>query len=336
MVDSVANTSLIPQIYAKSLWAEAMKMAFISKFMGEGEGFVIQKKTDLAAVKGTQFNFGLSMLMTNDGVYGDNEMEGNEELLVDHTDSITVDQIRNAFRLTGRIEEKKASYDLRQTAKERLRDWLADRLDRAAMNHLCGNTGEDFPAAGLSPSSGRDLYGGDATSEATIDSADTFTANLINKAKVFALTTSPLIRPVKVDGKDFFVLFLHPFQAISLRNDPDWQNSHYFAAETGMSNPIFSGSMGIYNGVVVHEHNRVYQVDTMGSGSDQPGARAPFCGRQALLFAEGAGPTWDEKTFDFGNKYGAATGKICGFKKTVFNSEDCAVLTISTYAESVS
>lgn len=332
---SVANTSLIPTLYSKTLWVEAMKDSFLAKFMG-GEEAIIQRKTDLAKAAGATLNFGLSMLMTNTGVVGDDELKGNEEKLVDYVDTVTIDQIRNAAILQGRMEEKKAAYNLRETAKARLRDWLVDRLDTIGMSHLMGDIRETFPATALAPSSSRDLYAGDATSEATISDDDPFTAALLTKARIMAKTISPKIRPLKIGGKDFYVCFVHPYAAFNLKRDPDWLNAHYFASEVGLSNPIFDGSLGIYDGVVIHEHERAYAISTMGSGSNVEGARAAFCGRQAMLFAEGAGPTWDEEFDDYGNKFGAATGKICGFKKARFNSEDYGVITISSYAKVIS
>jgi N4-gp56 family major capsid protein len=65
--------------------------------------------------------------------------------------------------------------------------------------------------------------------------------------------------------------------------------------------------------------------------------RAVFCGAQAAVmgFGQDNGPsrmTWDEKTFDYGNKLGVACGMIWGVKKSIFNSKDYATIVLSTYA----
>src|SRR3990167_7339781 len=110
-----ANSSLIKKLYAKQLFKEARDELFFDKFMGEGERSIIQTKTDLRKEKGDTINFGLGMDLSGTGVIGDNELEGNEEALVTYNDSVTIDQIRNAVRVQGRLEEQKASYMIRET-----------------------------------------------------------------------------------------------------------------------------------------------------------------------------------------------------------------------------
>jgi hypothetical protein len=43
--------------------------------------------------------------------------------------------------------------------------------------------------------------------------------------------------------------------------------------------------------------------------------------------------TWDEETFDYGNKLGVSAGAIFGIKKAIFNSTDFATIVISSYAD---
>ena len=42
--------------------------------------------------------------------------------------------------------------------------------------------------------------------------------------------------------------------------------------------------------------------------------------------------SWVEEYFDYQNQLGVSAGMIYGIKKTVFNSADFAVLTVSSYA----
>ena len=88
----------------------------------------------------------------------------------------------------------------------------------------------------------------------------------------------------------------------------------------GEKNPIFSGAMGVYEGVVIHECLRVPRTDTgSGTGANKTKVgHALFLGAQACIFAEGEAPRWDEKTFDFGNQYGVAISRMFGLKKAQF------------------
>lgn len=332
MAVTPADSNMVQKLYAKQLFKEARDELFFQKFMGESENYIIQSKTDLRKDKGDTINFGIAMDLSGSGVTGDDELEGNEEALTTYTDSVTIDQIRNAVRVQGRLEEQKASYLIRETAKERLKFWLQETIDQKIFNHLCGDTSESFPATALAPDSNHVLYGGNATADNDIDANDKFTAALISKAKVKAQTLTPKVKPIRLGGKEYYVCVIHPYQAYDLRQDSDWQNAHYYAGQRGLDNPIFTGSMGIYDGAVIHVHSKVYTTSGWGAGSNVDGARALFLGAQAGLLAIGGEPTWVEKDFDYANQTGVATGIIFGVKKARFNSADFGVIALDTAA----
>lgn len=125
------------------------------------------------------------------------------------------------------------------------------------------------------------------TTEAQVASASasnifklTFIDNAVEKAK----TNDPLIRPLKVNGEDKFLCFLHPYQVTDLRQSTatgqwlDIQKAVYNGAKD--KNPIYSGALGEYNGVILHESTRVPAVTTNVY-------RAVFCGAQAGVVAFG-------------------------------------------------
>ena len=66
---------------------------------------------------------------------------------------------------------------------------------------------------------------------------------LVEKAK----TNSPMIRPIKVDGKDKYIMFLHPFQVTDLRQSTstgqwlDIQKAVYQGSKD--MNPIYNGGL---------------------------------------------------------------------------------------------
>lgn len=78
------------------------------------------------------------------------------------------------------------------------------------------------------------------------------------------------------------------------------------AAMTGgevSDNPIFNGSLGVYNSVILHSDSRI-PVGVAAAGTAVTGVRRSFmAGAQAAVvgFGQDNGPqkmTWDEKTFD--------------------------------------
>ena len=103
--------------------------------------------------------------------------------------------------------------------------------------------------------------------------------------------------------------------------------------------PIFDGSLGVYNGCILHEDYRVTQGYNTSTGNPAITTvrRAVFCGAQAGMLAFGRDNsvnkfTWVEELFDYENQLGVSAGLVAGLKKTVFNSADFATIVMSSYA----
>jgi N4-gp56 family major capsid protein len=231
---------------------------------------------------------------------------------------------------------------MRKDAKDALAELLSTFIDTNIFSVLTGVmppfagsvTPSNYQFPVTAPSADRVIYGGSATSEATIAAADTFTADLIGKAKRLATADeNTAIRPINVDGRSTYVMVIDPFQARDLRNDPKWLEAQKHANVRGEKNPIFSGAMGMYDGVVIHEHNRVPRTNTGASGAKV--GHGLFLGAQAVVFAEGTAPRWVEKKFDYENKWGVATGRMFGLQKAQFkfdgtNNTDFGVINVMT------
>lgn len=338
------NHPLAVKLWSKKLIREALKSTYINKFIGDADESVIQLKTETQKGSGDKITYGLRMQLTGDGISGDNTLEGNEENLVTYSDSLLIDQLRNAVRSQGKISEQRVPFDVREEAMLALKDWFAGRMDEAFFNQITGNTAQaDLRHTGsnatVAPSSGNVLYGNGAITEASAGTVTTavFSLDLLDKAVEKAKTLSPLIRPVRINGEDKFVVFLHPYQVTSLRTTVStsaitWDAIQKAAMQGGMisENPIYTGALGEYNGCILHESTR---IPTVVANS----RRAVLCGAQAAVLAFGQNfkdqsPSWQEKTFDYGNKLGVSGSLIWGIKKTIFNSADLSTVVIPTYA----
>jgi N4-gp56 family major capsid protein len=314
--------------------------------MGAGANSVIQELSDLTKTRGDRIHVHLQMKLDGSGVTGDNTLKGNEEQLVLYQDTITIDQLRNGVAYPGRLEAKKAAYDIMSMGRDALVVWLAETMDQILINHVCGLTTETFPAAALAPSANRKLYAGTATADGNLTdtAADRMTVEEISRARYTAETANPLIRPIMVGGEPHYVMLMHPNQAFDLfYTDGTGSIATMFrdnikdAKSRGDDNPAFknilSGAFGMWDGVILHS-NRNVPIITTGGGSANV-AYAPLMGAQAAAIAFGEAPTWGEEEDDFGNKKSVGYGQIFGVKKMRFNSEDFGVLVVATNASAV-
>jgi N4-gp56 family major capsid protein len=336
----------------------AKKSYFERKFIGTSDNAIIQRLTDLEAAPGDTITYDLSLQLRKKPIYGDDRAQGKSEDLKFATDQVKVDQMRAPVSAGGRMTRKRTLHDLRRVARDRLGDYWSRFLDEMMFIYAAGARGvnEDFIEdvtwvghAGnpiQAPDADHILYGGTATSKASISTGDTMSRALIERASVKAQMMratdpeNPNMLPSTVEGEPYFVLVMSPFQEHQLRTESGttgWLEIQKAAATAeGRNSPIFKGGLGMINNVILHSHESVIRFKDYGSSGNLKAARALFLGRQALVCAYGtAGGTrfqWEEELTDFKNQVDIAAGTIIGVKKTRFRDRDFGVIAIDTYA----
>lgn len=315
--------ALTAQTWAKRWWIEAKTESY---FYGQGligtseENDIIVEFPDLEREQGYQHTFGQVRNLSGAGVAGDAIMEGNEEVPNVYDDAITINQTRNAVRTKGKLSDQYPSdKNVRQWAKRLLKRWMADDIDQAI-----------FTAIHTGPT--KDLYGGDATTILTIEAGDYMTLALISKAVAYAKKATPGIMPTGIKGKRYYVCVMSPDQEFDLKErDASWSQAQREAMKPGLDNALFSGAIGIWNGTVLHVHERVPTSVVYGAATNLNGAEAAFMGVGCAGIAYAKRKVWNEKTFDYGNKVGFCIGSIYGVTKAVFNAADNALVVLRTY-----
>lgn len=343
-MDTQTTTNLQGKVWLRDLFADVPSILFMDRFMGEGPNNPIQVKSDLTKKAGDTIVCPLTVKLSGAGVSGDGELEGNEEEIVSYDFQPKLDQLRHAVRLKGRMDEKKAAYNMRSDAKDKLKLWWAERIDREIISKLSGDIAGTVTSGAVhantptAPSTNRKIFAGGVAAEGSLTPSMVFDTKVLDAAKQKAKVTIagvPRVRPIKMEdgaykGLDMYICIVHSYQATDLRKDPVWNQAQREANVRGDQNPIISGSLGVWNGVIVYESDLCY-TSTDGDSST-PIARALFLGQQAGVFVEGEEGNWVEKSFDYGNKWGIAAGRIFGVQKTVFNSVDYGMITIATAA----
>jgi len=332
------------KIWSSLTMRESLKSTLFSKFLGTSKTSILQRLTDLEKSAGDQIKYDLLMQMGNAGVTGDDRMRGQEEALVYHQDTVNIDQLRNAHSFR-RMSQQRTLHNLRADAKTNLADWFAGKMDSYMFRTLCGDTSLVHGQTATAPDSDHIIYSGDATAEGNIGSNDQISLADLDYCKEKAVTLTPPIRPTNIDGSDYYVVVLHPYSVVDLRLDvansayTDWPTIQMYANKRGESNPIFTGALGVYNGMIMFDNTRLYSpVSTV--------YRNLFLGAQSGVFAVGSAydsiesqrvgkdnlMSWYEEIDDFGNEKGISVGCIFGMNKSVFNSKDYSTVVISSYS----
>jgi len=339
MANTISTSDLRAELWYKSLFADIPDILFMTRFMGSSANSAVQVVKDLTKGPGDKITFGLSAKLSGSGITADSELEGNEEAINTYAETLSIDQLRNAVRLTGRMDEKKVAYNMRTDARQKLKIWYAERIDQEILDKLCGKTSSTFANTPDAPASTRNVWANDAGADTSLTATEVMDTKVIDAAKQMAILADPKVRPIRLNdgmykGTSVYIMVVHPYQATDLRKDPVWNQAQREANVRGDKNPIISGALGMYNGVVVYQHEGIYAW--AGGSSSIPIARAILMGQQAGIFGEGKPQQWTEKSFDYGNKWGIAVGRIFGVIKPLFNSLDYGVITCTTAATTAS
>ncbi|MDE2100405.1 MAG: N4-gp56 family major capsid protein [Patescibacteria group bacterium] len=343
------------KLWSKALAHEVLKATWAYKFMGEESSSIIQIKDETRKGAGDKITYGLRMQLNGLGTVGDGALAGNEEALSIYSDAVVINQLRHAVRSGGRMSQQRVPFDVRQEALSGLRDWWSNKMDLSFFNQICGNTAEaTYVATGGTQNTGlqaplsvdsyhrKDVIGGSA--DESLGSSNTFSLTVIDRAREAARTLTPAIRPTRIDGKDYYVGFLHSYQVTDMRTNTatgQWFDIEKAAMTGGEveDNPIVDGALGIYNGVILHEDYRVTTGVNSSTASTAVSTvrRGVLAGAQAAMVAFGRDNgaerySWVEELFDYENQLGVSAGLIFGLKKTQFNSKDYASVLMSSYA----
>lgn len=348
--------------YSAQLMVDKSREGYFStRFEGKGATAMtpLQVLTELQSEAGDTINYDLVMQLRNKPIYGDNRLKGNEEALRFYSDSVKIDQVRCGVSAGGRMSRKRTLHDLRAVARQRMAEWWGRWDDETCSMYLAGARGineefiEDTDYTGYAgnafaaPDTDHLVYGGGAVSKVDLDSTDKLSLatidKLVTKSKTMGggVTGIPRIRPIKVDGGEYNVLLMHPFQEYDLRTNTstgqwlDIQKS--IATNLGNKSPISRGGLGMYNNVVLHSHEIVIRFDDYGAGLNVAAARAVFMGAQSSVVAYGSPGnglrmSWHEEQEDHGNEILISSAAILGRKKARFNSVDFGAIAVDTAA----
>lgn len=327
----------------KKLWEERLfrdvqiESYFVSRFMSEDDNNVVQVQTDLTKSQGDQVTFGVVSNFTGDGVVSGQTLEGNEEGIVSYDYSLVLEQYRHGTRTRGKLDVQRAMFSIPDVSRQKLKIWGAEKIDKLLIAALLAS-----PTKILY----RDGAAGAPTGTSTASTAKTaltaanskLTPNFISVLRVWAKTggagATYRIRPIKMDGQEYYILLVPPACMYDLRIDSTFQQAMKDAMDRGKDNPLFRGAVAVWDNVVVHETERI-SLFTDGGGASVTGAFGALMGAQALCWAWGERPNTVQDTFDYENEMGWAWEMMAKAGKPKFNSKDYGTVGVCLAATNV-
>jgi len=331
--------------YSDQLAREVFEKTFFRRFCGTTGNQPIQVYNDLEKGAGETIRHALRVADRTAGVSGDDQMSDFESAMVFYYQDLKINQLRQAHEFRG-MAQQRSVIDLRAEARDSLSSWWAWVLDAMMFANLSGYVGTVAENAecitavtdGTTGHAGNAITAPDAAHLEV--SGGVMTLDDIDKIVEIAKTVNPRVMPCNVDGKNYYVLVVHPYSMYNIRNQTTavvgWADIQQHAGPRGKLNPIFSGASFVHNGVIVHESEFIPRAATAtynvllgaNAGAFAMGNAYPKARRSGSL--KGSFFSWNERNDDYGNIMGVSAGAIFGMQAKIFNSARLGTVTLDT------
>jgi N4-gp56 family major capsid protein len=320
-------TLWIPEIWSRKVYEEAKAKHFWQRFSGpEGSGMPFIIKTELLTNPGDTINISQLAHLTGAGVTGETRLRGQEEKLSLAQVQIIPEWNRHAVSDTAKAS-KQIMHPFRQKASVALAYWMGSKFDTSAWTAARTTASCGFEATTIDQ-----VFGNNGTSLDDLDSADTFGVAEIRKGS--AILESKNIQKVSVPGmpagEGYYLCFINPWQAYSLKSDTEWIANHQSASERGATNPLFTGALGEIDGVIIHSTTQCTRVENANSPAIYT-ARAVMVGQEAICRGLNEDIVWSEQIDDYEFEHGIAVR--AAWQDKVLSANACVHIVTAAIAQ---
>lgn len=330
--------------------------------------------TDLSKTAGEQVSIDLFNILRGKPIMGDRKISGKMMSLNFSSMNINIDQYRGGVDPGGRMTQQRTLHNLRSLSKANLAGWSARLEDQLALVHSAGTRGFDNAADWVVPlqadadfativvnavnpptSNRRRLANtsGAVTSTANLTSTDLLTLDEIDKFRAQLDEEVFPLQPIHLEGDEssyenpLFCFYVTSRQWNDLQINttaPAWRTflADAHARSQGFKHPLFMGSPGMWNGILVKKMSRAIRFsggdifDAVLSATDTPVSetvvtitgqstdRAVLYGAQALAEVYGRHgrsgyyANWHEELTDHGNTLETSIAFMGGKAKVRF------------------
>lgn len=341
----------VRQSYGKEIAQEALDLNFFNPLIGLTDRAIIRTQLLQDGEKsGGTVRVYFGDKLTGDGGSGNDDFDDN----IDNENIMYMDvdvELHENSLLSKKmkIAKREAIEESRTKFKSKLAEWDATKTDKKIMISYT----RDCTNIIACKSDG--VYPENKCS--SIAPGDNFTTQHIKEAIERAENgvdgdgnLSPKVKPFKVIQKNqygvniqlqFYIMIIGPGQKKSLLDDPVWIEAQKHANKRGEDNPIFTGQVGAYEGVIILTRSAFDRRDSGVISSKNKEAKrfiknleeyyggkdgneteiGLFLGAQSgLMVDEGAFNYYEDGTKDMGRKFQVGVDRDLGFAKAKFKA----------------
>jgi len=246
--------------YSKNITKRSMARSKVKPFIATSENdttSVIKATRAVNTANGNVISVTLEDELVESGATGNVTLDASSEELKEIKQFIKVDRFQHTVPSNGSVVDQRSADKFKSKANSALTDWSTKKFDKVFFNVMSANC-TNVVVCG---------HHGDADTTNLVK-ADVLTTTDVEEAKNRALlgldnegeATQPPLVPIKTtqnenlgyyEDVEYFVMFVGTNTARNIKNDPNWAEARKDALERGKSNPIFTGALGFWDGVLL-------------------------------------------------------------------------------------
>jgi len=262
----------------------------------------------------------------NQYTYGTTSMIDQEEGLALHDMEVVVELMKHAVGFdTPELQDLKTNFRMEQEAAGALADWLTGQYEESILDALYDGNAAHVIRSGFARAYDhpRRVWGNNATEQADISNDDNLdAAELRSYYQTLRLAN---VNPIKFEGREMYVMLAHVYSVSDLKADTTVQGNYqnaYTRTEASAANPMFGNADIIFEGIAVHEYNRIRRpvADSNNGASTR---RNLILGADAVVCGNASEPRLVRRKEDaYEDKYGVGIKQIFGCARADFAQHD--------------
>ena len=288
----------IPEKWIAELRADSERATFWGPtFEGtEGSGKPIIRRDDFTREPGDTIRIQTFRALARPGVTGNTTLTGSEETLALGQFTLTAEWLRHAVSFNRRAT-RRAVFNAAKVSQKALAKWLAKAID------------DDMDERLIVTETPTTLQAGNAAAVANLGASNVFTPDEIDRCKYTLMSLGALPFDVLMDNgqeRPMFGIVISEASEYQLKSNTTWNQAQRDAGIRGERNKLFTGALGVYNGVIIYVATNVQSGTRKWGSFKRPQARVNGTHTAAITTITVGG---SDTTVDYA-EYFPATGSL--------------------------